>query len=207
MRKTNKRRFSVSANRRVRAAKRVSNRRSIKASVDLSNPYIRIYLTNLGKYNEGELIGEWVNLPVASFDDVLRKIGIDGKYYDEYFITDFDTNIPGLHIGEYDNINELNELAERVKDLDEGQLLIVGARLDKGESFEDALDHCDDGTIYYDCMTDEDLGYQLVDMFGGTENLDKDTLEMYFDYDGYGRDAKINGDFVEIEYGTWVELY
>lgn len=27
--------------------------------------YINIYLTNLGKYNEGELVGEWVELPVS----------------------------------------------------------------------------------------------------------------------------------------------
>lgn len=27
---------------------------------------MNIYLTNLGKYNEGQLIGEWVELPVSN---------------------------------------------------------------------------------------------------------------------------------------------
>lgn len=26
---------------------------------------MKIYLTNLGKYNEGQLVGEWVELPVS----------------------------------------------------------------------------------------------------------------------------------------------
>lgn len=29
---------------------------------------MEIYLTNLGKYNEGYLVGEWVHLPVSSDD-------------------------------------------------------------------------------------------------------------------------------------------
>lgn len=27
---------------------------------------MNIYLTNLGKYNEGELVGEWVQLPISN---------------------------------------------------------------------------------------------------------------------------------------------
>lgn len=235
-----------------------TSQRSIKASTDLSNPYIRIYLTNLGKYNEGELIGEWVDLPISNLDSVLRKIGIN-EQYEEYFITDSETNIPGLRISEYANLDELNDLAERVRDLDEQQLLIVSAFIDHGESFDEALDKCDDGSVYYDCYTDQDLGYQLIDQtigspseldkdtlemyfdydsfghderingdyedldnegysdqdfgyelvetLGGIESISKDVLEMYFDYDGYGRDSKINGSFTEVEPGTWVELY
>ena len=33
---------------------------------------MNIYLTNLGKYNEGELIGEWVELPVSQ--EELQKV-------------------------------------------------------------------------------------------------------------------------------------
>ena len=39
---------------------------------------IEAYITNLGKYTEGELIGEWVEFPISSeqFQDVLKRIGI-----------------------------------------------------------------------------------------------------------------------------------
>jgi antirestriction protein len=183
-----------------------ASRKPIKAATDISNPYIRIFLTNLGKYNEGELVGEWVDLPVTDFDGVLERIGINDQY-EEYFITDYETNIPNLSIGEYDSLDELNNMASQIDSLDESQILIMSARLYNGESFEDALAGCDDGSIYYDCYSDQDLGYEIIDQIGGTEQLDKDTLEMYFDYDGYGRDIRLNGSFIEIEPGTLVELY
>lgn len=78
---------------------------------------MRIFLTNLGKYNEGELCGEWLKLPCSKekLAATLVSIGI-GKYYEEYFITDYDCDI-GLEIGEYTNLNALNEVAERISDL------------------------------------------------------------------------------------------
>lgn len=204
MRKPSKKRFTVKASRNVNAKR--STRRPIKAAVDPSNPYIRIFLTNLGKYNEGELVGEWVDLPVSDLSAVLKRIGINDRY-EEFFITDYETNIPNLNISEYANIDELNDLASQIADMDEQQILIMSARLDIGESIEDAVAGCDDGTVYDDCYTDQDLGYAIVDTLGGIDQIDKETLEMYFDYDGYGRDAKINGSFYEVEPGTIVELY
>ena len=79
---------------------------------------IAIYLTNLGKYNEGCLMGEWVKLPVDKdkLQEVLDRIGIN-QQYEEYFISDYETLFANLHISEYASINDLNELAERVDGL------------------------------------------------------------------------------------------
>ena len=81
---------------------------------------MKIYITNLGKYNEGYLIGKWVQLPVAEdvLDNVLEAIGID-ECYEEYFITDYETEIVGVcnSIGEYSSLVELNKLAERLESL------------------------------------------------------------------------------------------
>ena len=43
---------------------------------------MNIYLTNLGKYNEGELVGEWVKLPVSDeeLQKVFERIGINEEY-------------------------------------------------------------------------------------------------------------------------------
>ena len=57
---------------------------------------LRIYLTNLGKYNEGELIGEWLDLPCTDkeLEEAKERIGIsdepdeNGNYYEEWFITE-----------------------------------------------------------------------------------------------------------------------
>ena len=55
------------------------------------------YITNLGKYNEGELVGEWVKFPTTSEDlqKVFERIGISskddfGNPYEEWFISDYD---------------------------------------------------------------------------------------------------------------------
>lgn len=47
---------------------------------------MRIFLTNLGKYNEGE----WVDLPVSH------------EEYEEYFITDYECDL--YEVGEYENL-------------------------------------------------------------------------------------------------------
>lgn len=46
---------------------------------------MKIFLTNLGKYNEGELIGEWVELPASSeeLQEVFERIGINEEYEEE----------------------------------------------------------------------------------------------------------------------------
>ena len=49
------------------------------------------FITYLGKYNEGFLVGEWVKFPVTNeeMQAVFRRIGI-GRRYEEWFITDYD---------------------------------------------------------------------------------------------------------------------
>lgn len=71
----------------------------------------KIYITNLGKYNEGELIGQWLNVPTSQkhFNEVLKNIGVDGVQYEEYFLTDWE-NIGG--ISQYSSIERINEMAK-----------------------------------------------------------------------------------------------
>ena len=46
------------------------------------------FVTNLGKYNEGELVGEWVKFPISAeeMQKVFERIGIGSK--DEMCIRD-----------------------------------------------------------------------------------------------------------------------
>ena len=60
------------------------------------------FVTNLGKYNEGELVGEWVHFPTTEEEmkKVFERIGIGskdefGQVYEEWFITDYDCSIHG----------------------------------------------------------------------------------------------------------------
>lgn len=52
---------------------------------------MRVYIANLGKYLEGESIGEWFTLPVV-FEDVQERIGLNERY-EEYAIHDYELPI------------------------------------------------------------------------------------------------------------------
>lgn len=45
---------------------------------------MRVYIVNLGKYNEGELIGDWFT-PQIDGDDLKERIGLNSEY-EEYAI-------------------------------------------------------------------------------------------------------------------------
>lgn len=173
---------------------------------------LNIYLTNLGKYNEGFLVGEWLKLPCEEeeIEACLKRIGIGSKDefgcpYEEYFITDYECDY-GLKVGEYSSLSTLNEYAEQYEDLDDGQRLIVKAYLQGvSDNFQEALDHCDDAQIWYGVDSMTDLAERRCDAYGILDPI-PDHLKCYFDYKRFGRDLDIEGTFIQIDEGI-VEFY
>lgn len=146
----------------------------------------KAFITNLGKYNEGELIGEWVQFPIdkQSFDNILTKIGI-GPEYEEWFVSDYDSEIDAYGLlGEYPSYDQLNELGELSKDPD------FLAILEATGNFEDAKNSYESGNYYLLPEIDNytDLAYEYIDQMGGVETLDPTTIQQYFDYGLLGRD-------------------
>lgn len=72
---------------------------------------MRIYIANLGKYNEGELVGAWF-LPPISMEEAAEKIGLN-ETYEKYAIHDYE--LP-FDIGEYESIDEVNRLCEMAEE-------------------------------------------------------------------------------------------
>ena len=87
---------------------------------------LEAYVTNLGKYNEGRLVGAPLNFPTTTEEvqALLKRIGVDGVRYEEIFITNFESDILGLydHLGEYESIDELNHLAHLLSGMDDDEL-------------------------------------------------------------------------------------
>ena len=74
---------------------------------------IKVFVSNLAKYNDGELTGQWTTLPVDDVNkDILEPIDAVGK---EWFISDYEAP---FKIDEYDNLYQLNKLAEALEDYD-----------------------------------------------------------------------------------------
>lgn len=167
---------------------------------------LSVYLTNLGKYNEGYLIGEWVELPVTDeeLEAVLERIGINERY-EEYFITDYESDY-GLTANEYSSIEDLNEQAEQLDDLDEWELDIVTALLSEGYTLEEALDKYEDVMVYSDCHDMTDVAYAYIEETGLLNDV-PDHLRNYFDYEAFGRDMSFEGQFIFTNDGNCIEVF
>ena len=110
------------------------------------------FVTNLGKYNEGMLVGEWVKLPTTEeeMQKVFERIGIGkqdefGQPYEEWFITDYECPIYGVQkmLGEYENLDKLNYLAALIDELslsDQEKLVaIMNSGCDRVSDIDDLI--------------------------------------------------------------------
>jgi len=178
---------------------------------------MEICIQNLGMYNEGTLLFKWLELPASEEEikkalDEIKICHDDVMYYndcgcpyEEYMLADWDMGILKNEVGEYSNIEELNEKAEFVDNLSSEEEEIFEALLESEGDFETAQKRFEDGDYsYYKAYNDEDLGYEIIDSYGGIECLDKKTLERYFDYEAFGRDASFN--MTQTNNG-YIELY
>lgn len=163
--------------------------------------HIKIYLTNLGKYNEGELVGEWVELPIDEdeLQEVFKRIGISdepdpetGSIYDEYSITDYESDIEGFSVYEYESLDRLNEIAEAIEDLDDYDMKVFKNAVEAGFFDAEYIEDFDPSRfrLYEGVYDDWSLGeYIIDDQYLGIENVPEDVLENFFDYEMYGRDC------------------
>ena len=168
---------------------------------------MKIYLTNLGRYNEGYLVGKWVKLPVCEevLDKVLKEIGIN-EYYEEYFITDYENDIVGIGdvISEYSSVQALNELAQRLEDLSDDEANKLGAVLEYEacRSVSDVLellDKLDEFDLLTDVTDDEELGYYYAEECCSIDI--PENIQPYFDYETYGRNIRLESSCLYTSYG------
>lgn len=169
---------------------------------------INIFITNLGKYNEGELIGEWVMLPISEEElkKVCERIGIN-EDYEEYFITDYECDF--MKIGEYESISSLNEIAEKISELDEDEYEVAKALISEcSYTIDEAIEKVNNGDyiIYYDCNDITDVAYQVVEECGYLNNV-PDTVTRYFDYESFGRDLGIEGTYIFTEENEAIKVF
>lgn len=154
------------------------------------------YITNLGKYAEGQLMGETLKFPATTEEvqSLLKNIGVDGVRYEEFFITAFDGDVMGLYdyLTEYENLDELNHLAHLISKLDSDEIETLEAALNKGDHTSSVADiinlvhNLDCYDLHPGVTDDETLGRIYVE---DMELLNvPDNVLPYFDFEAYGRD-------------------
>lgn len=173
------------------------------------------FITNLGKYNEGELVGEWVKFPTTAEElkEVFKRIGIGqkddfGNPYEEWFITDYDCYVDGLYdkLGEYENLDELNYLASKLDEMSDSEYAQFQAGMEMGDhcgSLQEIInltENLDCYEIYPDIEDYDDLGRYYIEELEVMQIPEH--LQNYIDYEAYGRDVALeeNGTFTDQGY-------
>ena len=158
---------------------------------------LELCITNLGKYNEGFLIYERLELPYTEEElkKVLDKIGINEEY-EEWFISDYETELD-IKISEYENLEKLNDNISELMDLNEDIEVINGIIGELGDDLEVVISTLSGGnySILNGITSYFDLGFTLAEEI---YNIDTSSyINTFLDYSSLGEQSDyclIGGD-------------
>ena len=181
------------------------------------NAIVKGYITNLGKYNEGDLAYKLVSFPIDEdeLNEALKSIGckyvdengvVHNEFYEEFFFSDWECEIP-FEFGEFPNISEINDIAERVEALEAYEQDILKVIMEEHTSdVDEALRIVEDNDYrtWDSCDNMADVAEQMVDEYGYLNDV-PENLRCYIDYEKYGRDLAIEGTFLEGD-GYFIEI-
>jgi len=157
---------------------------------------MKIFITNLVKYNEGVLKGEWICLPMDEMKLQSKINNILGSD-EEFFISDYEAPIK---IEEYESIIGLNEFAEMLDEIQEKDEVIAAISkevLGDGYSREELLRILSEREYYAvdDVRTESDLALQVDDSLLPFDYQAAETAGVsgYIDWNAVGRDMIMDG--------------
>ena len=162
---------------------------------------LNIYVGTYHNYNCGSIRGKWLNLPLT--DDELKS-DLDwiaqGEHDPEYMIQDYETDF-NIKVDESQDINELNELAQKTDNWSETQKEVFGYFIeDCGLDIDEAFEKVDNWDFYFvEADNETELAQNYIDELGGFACLSRETLERYFDFESFGRDMAF--DFTKLDSG------
>ena len=161
-----------------------------------------IYIMNLGKYNEGNLVGQWLTLPASDeeINNAMDAIGIN-ELYEEYIVSDFVNNFE-FEIMEHASIKELNEVAEYLQEFNEYERKLINALLEGDYiCYKNLVDRnvdlynysyleLDNNTLLSD---EASLAYAFIEEYY-MENVQN--MEYYFDFEKFANDLYYDFDII-----------
>lgn len=154
---------------------------------------MKAYITDLGAYTAGKLIGEWVDLEDFSdaedLEDYIEE-HILQPGHEEWFVTDYE----GINLGEYPGSEALIAVQEAIDEY--GDENIVEAYIDSiGLNYVD-IDNIVEGIQEVDAGvwdSPEDWAENFLEDTGHFKDM-PDNVKYYFDFASYARDAEYGGE-------------
>lgn len=178
-----------------------------------------VFVQNLAYYNEGKLVGEWIDLPQPpeKIDKYLKEeVKVDSEH-EEYEIGDVENISPFSYKSiQWANLKDLNNLAIIYSSLDEIQKEAIEAYLEyeSGDyDINELINIClqVDEISYYryyfegieynqDCSPEIKMGYTMAELNGIYELLEKQGILHYFDFEKYGDSFRYDEQLLENGY-------
>lgn len=159
----------------------------------------RIYLTDLHAYNNGALIGDWVNIEEFdrqkhNFGEICRRCGIKDGH--EFFVSDWESS---FNIGEYCDAEDLYRISEILhKNFSDDEISAVCESTDDLEEQIQHLEKCDFTFIGDDRPSAKNLGMIVMEELGVLDS--NDWKSQYFDYEAFG-EALLADDWEQLKHG------
>ena len=182
------------------------------------NAIIKGYITNLGKYNEGDLAYKLISFPISDeeLNEALKEIGckytdengvVHNPLYEEYFFSDWECEIP-FEYSEYESVEDLNIIAERVEALEAYEQDVLKVIMKEHASdVDEALRIVEDNDYrtWDSCDSMADVAEAMAAEYGYLNDV-PEHLQYYIDYEKWGRDLKFEGMFLRGD-GFFVEVF
>lgn len=147
----------------------------------------RIYVGTYAKYNDGSIDGKWIDISeyntYKEFVNACRELHKDEKD-PEFMVQDYE-NFPEkwYHEGGLPSEEEFNKINDFYM-MDDDRKAAYEAYVNYTN--DDDIEHFDEA-YQGKFSSAEDFAYDLVDGIGW-DGVGENNLEMYFDYDSFGRD-------------------
>ena len=168
---------------------------------------LEIYLTDPQSYNEGDLVGKWIKLPLTPFElhQAISEVLTEGESisgsdnHEEYFITDWAWSSHEFYdIGEYHNIYNLNEELQDLQYKPDHELKAIAFLLQNqlATDVADAISKADDVHIYEN-QNMEDVAYDLMQECYIADALPS-IIANNINYEGIAKELEYDGTYYEV---------
>jgi len=168
---------------------------------------LQVFLTDLQAYNEGHLVGRWVQLPISTFElaQAFSEVLCEGETvcgsqnHEETFLTDWSyDNYEFITVKEYSDVYELNDQLGLLEFKSDHELKAISFLLSEGLAIdiEDAISKVDDVRVY-EGQSMEDIAYDLLQDCYGADTLPS-IIANNIDYASVARDLEIDGTYIEM---------
>lgn len=157
---------------------------------------ISICVRSLSTYAEKD----WIT-PAEALEFMDKQKAKDGL--EEFIIVDYDAP---FSIGEYDDVSDLAEISEKLEELTDDEIEVLEVIMDNyTDDFEKALEKVTDGDyiVYWDCPDMTAVAEAYCEDCGLLNSM-PENLRYYFDFEAFGRDMELEGNFFELPYSCGI---